>query len=168
MKILTENNKVFEIDTLPNEIDDVQFWVLEYSNEENTDYYTKPLLFLDIFSDMRLDIKVGPYTFQMPKTWNLLCSDKEFGDAEMIPPTSAGFNERGFSAFVLNPLTGFKPEFLPVEVISPLPETKWHVPKLKFGQLLVVPVSDEPNPPCVFITHQKNKVPEVLNIDYLL
>ena len=60
------------------------------------------------------------------------------------------------------------PSYQKIEVVSPLPETKWVTPKLKYGQFLCIPLSDSENSECVFITHQKNnKVPEVINVNYL-
>lgn len=149
-------------------MEDVSFWVLEYTGNDNTDYFVKPLLFLETFSDIRLEIRVGPYSFHMPKDWSILCVDAELGTAEMIQPKMPAFNEKDFTAYALNPLTGFKPDYYPVEVISPLPETKWVFPKLKFGQMLCVPLTQDTNPPCIYITHQKNnKVPEIINMDFV-
>lgn len=105
----------------------------------------------------------------MPKDWSILCVEKELGTAEMLSPKMPGFNEKLFSAFIYNPMTGFKPDYEIIEVISPLPESKWNFPKLKFGQMLCVPLTDEAAPPCVYITHQKNnKVPEVIHLDYIM
>ena len=157
------------MDTIGLEVDDIYFWVLEYTGSESSDFYSKPLLFLENFSDVRLEINIGGHKFHMPKDWSILCVDKELGTAEMIPPKMPGFNEKDFTALTYNPQVGFKPEYLPIEVISPLPDTKWSTPKLKFGQMLCVPLTLDHAPPCVFITHQKNnKVPEVINIDYVL
>ena len=87
MKILTLDNKVFDTDTIGHEItEDIHFCVLEYGNEKNTDFYMKPLLFLETFSDIRLEMKIGDYNFRMPKDWSILCIDKEMGDGEVISP----------------------------------------------------------------------------------
>ena len=168
MKILTLDNMSFDVDTIGTEVDDIYFWVLEYTGNANTDYYAKPLLFLENFSDIRLQVQIGPYLMHMPKDWSLLCVDKELGMGELIPPKMPGFNEKVFTAFVYNPMIGFKPDYEVAAVISPLPETRWSFPKLKFGQLLCVPLTDAHQPPCVFITHQKNnRVPEVIQTEHL-
>lgn len=126
-------------------------------------------MFLETFSDIRLEVRIGAHSFHIPKDWSILCADAELGTAEMLQPKMPAFNEKGFTAFTFNPMTGFKPDYLPIEVITPLPETKWTFPKLKFGQMLCVPLTATENPPCVFITHQKNnKVPEIINMDYVI
>lgn len=170
MKILTQEEGVYELDEIPNEIEDMHFWTLEYVNnsDEDTDYYLNLLLFLDIFTDMRLDIRIGDFYMSMPKSWSILCADKFVGDAEIISPIAPGFNERNFNAFSFNPESGFKPDYLPVEVTSIMPETKWHMPRLKHGQLLAIPITHEPDGFCIYITNQKNyKVPDVLDISFI-
>ncbi len=163
MRILTIENKSLDVDIIGTEVDDLYFWILEYTGQESTDYYCKPLLFLENFSDIRLEVGIGPYNIHMPKDWSLLCVDAELGVGELLPPKMPGFNEKEFKAFVYNPQVGFKPDYLHAEVITPLPETRWVFPKLKFGQLLCVPLTDEEAPPCVYITHQKNnRVPEII------
>jgi len=169
MHMLTLENRSMDVDSIGTDEDNLNFWVLEYTGNDNTDYYAKPLLFLETFSDIRLEVRIGPYSFHMPKDWSILCSDAELGSAELIQPKMPGFNEKQFTAFLYNPMTGFKPEYMVVEVISPLPETKWVFPKLKFGQMLCVPLTHGPAPLCAMITHQKNnKVPEIINMDYVL
>ena len=46
-------------------------------------------------------------------------------------------------------------------------DVKWYAPKLKFGHLLNVPLSDKPNSPCVLFVKEANKLPEVLDISEL-
>ena len=67
MKILTLENSIVETDQLGDEVDDLNFWVLDYSNDANTDYFTKPLLFLESFSDLKLDIKIGNVILSIPR-----------------------------------------------------------------------------------------------------
>ena len=171
MKILTLDSGVFELDEIDDELDEnIHFWVLEYVNnsEEDTDYYLNILLFLDIFTDMKLDIQIGEHKISIPKSWSVLCADKFVGDAEIISPIAPGFNEREFSTFSLNPTDGFKADYLPIEVLAIMPETKWHLPRLENGQLLAIPLSDDPKGDCVYITNQKNyKVPDVLDIRFI-
>ena len=66
----------------------------------------------------------------------------------MLPLTS--INDRGFSVFTLNPLTGFRPEFLKIEIVDVYHEVTWYAPKLRNGQLLAVPLNDTKQPLCAF------------------
>ena len=52
----------------------------------------------------------------MPLDWNVVICDKEIGDPEIIPITQ--LNDRGFNVFIMNPITGFMPNFLPIEIIN--------------------------------------------------
>ena len=45
MKILTVDNTVYEIDNVPDEIDDIRFGVFDTSDPEWMDYYFLPLIF---------------------------------------------------------------------------------------------------------------------------
>jgi hypothetical protein len=74
-------------------------------------------------------------------------------------------NDRGFSAYVFNPINGYKPEWQRVEVINIYQEVKWYVPKLKFGHLLAVPLTTGTEPMCAFFVKETNKIPEVLDLN---
>lgn len=156
---------------MTDNIEETYFWTLKYdaNDETETDYQTNLLMFLDIFTDARIDVKIGDKILHLPKSWNILCADKFVGDAEMISPLSPGFNERDFSAFSLNPQFGFSAKYLPIEVISLMPETKWTLPRMAIGNLLAVPLTDDPKGDCVYITHQQNyKIPEILDIGFIV
>ena len=47
MKILTVENGVYEIDQVPDEVDDIRFGVFDTSDPEWMDYYFLPLIFLE-------------------------------------------------------------------------------------------------------------------------
>ena len=44
MKILTLENRTYELDVLPEEIDDLRFSILDNSDTSDTDYFFIPLL----------------------------------------------------------------------------------------------------------------------------
>ena len=54
MKILTVDNKTYELDDIPEVVDDLRYGVLDYSNPKNVDYYFIPLVFLESFYSPRL------------------------------------------------------------------------------------------------------------------
>ena len=49
MKILTVENDVYEIDHVPDVIDDIRFCVFDTTDPEFMDYYFLPLIFLESF-----------------------------------------------------------------------------------------------------------------------
>ena len=44
MRILTNENQTYDLDFVPEEIEDVRYCVLDYSDKHNADYYFVPLL----------------------------------------------------------------------------------------------------------------------------
>jgi hypothetical protein len=76
-------------------------------------------------------------------------------------------NDRGFTAFAFNPITGYKPEYLDISITNIYSDVKWYAPKLKYGHLLCIPLSDDPNPMCVMFVKEANKIPEVLDLSEL-
>ena len=167
MRVLTIDNSTFDIDEIPDLVDDIRFCVLEIMAADDVDYFFKPLLFLESFNDLKVELKIGIHRIYIPSKWSIICGDKEFGEVEVLPVKQ--INDREFDAFVFNPVKGFRPTFDELEVVNILPETKWFLPKLKFGQLLCLPLTMDVNPPCIYITHQKNnKVPETIQLSELL
>jgi hypothetical protein len=66
--------------------------------------------------------------------------------------------------FTFNPLTSFRPEFFPVEIVDIYQDVKWYFPKLKPGQLLAIPLTEDPEPPCAYFIKDISRQSEV--IDY--
>jgi hypothetical protein len=94
--------------------------------------------------------------------WQMLIGEPDLGDLEVVPLTS--INDRGFSAFAFNPLSSFRPEFFPVEVIDIYQDVKWYFPKLKPGQMLAIPLeSDSVKPLCVYFVKDISRQSEVVN-----
>lgn len=148
---------------LPDEVDDMRFCVLDNSDTKNPDYFYIPLIFLESFNSPALVLNIGPWTLQMPVDWQLLIGEPDLGDLEVVPLTS--INDRGFSAFTFNPISSFKPEFHPVEIVDIYQDVKWYFPKLKPGQLLAVPLESETDKPlCAFFVKDISRQSEV--IDY--
>ena len=102
----------------------------------------------------------------MPVDWHMAVGDIEsFNDLEILPLTS--LNDRGFKAFVFNPITGFLPAFEEIEIVNIYQEVKWYFPKLKFGHILAVPLEDGNDSKCVYFVKETNKIPDVLSTDDL-
>ena len=165
MKILTVDNKSYDLDYVPEEIDDIRYCVLDYSNKNEADYFFVPLVFLEIFNAPAAVLKIGNNMVKMPLDWSLIICEPDVGEPEVVPITS--LNDRGFHAFTFNPITGFLPKFQEVEITNVFQEVKWHFPKLKYGHLLAVPLDDKEGSQCAFFVKETSKIPDVLDTYHL-
>lgn len=164
-KILTVDNTAYNLDMVPEEIEDIRYCVLDYSNPKDADYIFVPLVFLESFNAPAAILKIGDRNVKIPLDWSLVTCDPMIGEPEVLPVTS--LNDRGFKAFVFNPITGFLPSFEEIEIVNIYQEVKWYFPKLKFGHILTVPLTEDANSPCVYFVKETNKIPDVLSTDDL-
>lgn len=163
MRILTLDNTSYEMNEIPDEVEDLRFCVLDNSDPKDPDYFYIPLIFLESFNSPALVLKIGPWTVKMPVDWQLLIGEPDLGDLEVVPLTS--INDRGFKVFTFNPLTSFKPEFHDVEIVDIYQDVKWYFPKLKPGQMLAVPLEEgKEKPLCAFFVKDISRQSEV--VDY--
>jgi hypothetical protein len=162
MKILTLDNKSYDLETLPEEVDDMRFAILDNSNPADPDYHYIPLIFLESFNSPALVLKIGEYITRMPMDWQILIGEPDVGDLEVLPLTS--INDRGFKVFQFNPLSSFRPSVPDIEIVDVYHEVTWYAPKLKNGQMLCVPLNNDPKPECVYFVKDISRNCEV--IDY--
>jgi len=162
MKILTLDNQSYDLDHLPEEVDDMRFAILDNSDPSNPDYHYIPLIFLESFSAPALVLRVGNHTVRMPVDWQVLIGEPDLGDLEVLPLTS--INDRGFKVFQFNPITSFRPSFLDVEIVDVYHDVIWYAPKLRNGQLLAVPLNNDPKPECIYFVKDISRNCEV--VDY--
>lgn len=162
MQILTLENEHFDLNTLPKEIDkDIRYSVLDNSDPKDPDYFFVPLIYLESFSSPAVVLQIGPHQVQMPLEWSMVVGNSEIGDLEVLPLTS--LNDRGFEAFLFNPLSSNRPEFLPVDVINVYQDVKFYFPKLKNGQLLTTPIRKGKEPPCAFFVKEVSRQSETID-----
>jgi hypothetical protein len=162
MNILLLDNIKYNLENLPDEVDDFRFAILDNSNPSNVDYHYIPLIFLESFSAPALVLQIGDCTIKMPVDWQILIGEKDHGDLETLPLTSV--NDRGFSAFEFNPLSSFRPSFQLIEIIDVYHDVTWYAPRLKNGQFLCVPIEDGHKPRCVFFVKEVSRNCEI--VDY--
>ena len=163
MNILTLEHGVFELDTIPEEVDDLRFAVLDNSNPKEPDYHFIPMIFLESFSAPALLLEIGgQHTVKIPVDWKILIGEEDHGDLEVLSITS--INDRDFKAFEFNPLKSYSPTYLPIEIIDVYTEVKWYFPKLKTGQILCVPLTQDPNSPCIYFVKDISKNSEIVDI----
>lgn len=140
----------------------MRFCVFDNSDPNNPDYFFIPLIFLESFSSPALVLKIGEHLIKMPVDWQMLIGEPDFGDLEIVPLQS--LNDRDFKAFVFNPLSSFRPEFLDIDIMDVFTDNKWYFPKLKNGQMLCVPLETKvEKPKCVYFVKDITRNSEVVN-----
>ena len=72
MRILTLDNRSFEMNEIPSEVEDLRFCVLDNSDPKEPDYFYIPLIFLESFNSPALVLKIGEDIIKMPVDWQLL------------------------------------------------------------------------------------------------
>jgi hypothetical protein len=168
MKILTLENQSFSLNNLPDELeDDVQFAVLDNSDPKDADFFFIPLIFLESFNSPAMVMEVNGKEIMMPVDWSMAVGDSTSGnDLEILPLTS--INDRGFEAFLFNPLSSFKFEFGDIKITNFYNDVKWYFPKMKNGQLLAVPIEDGPKPLCAYFVKDISRQCELIDYTSLL
>ena len=79
-KILTVENESYDLDFVPEEIEDIRYCVLDYSNPKEADYIFVPLVFLESFNSPAAVLQVGQLQVKVPLDWSLIVCDPSIGD----------------------------------------------------------------------------------------
>lgn len=168
MNILTLENSSYNLDTIPEKIDeDIRFSVLDNNDPTEPDFFFMPLIFLESFSAPAIDLRINGNQVMMPINWYVAVGCSESGnDLEILPLTS--LNNRGFEAFLFNPLTSYKTYFGNIEIANFYTEIKWYVPRTKPNQLLSVPITQGKNPLCAYFIRDVTRQTETIDYSKIL
>lgn len=168
MQILTLENIPFDLNNLPDEVDDsMRFAVLDNSDPKEPDFFFQPLIFLESFNSPAMVLRIGDDEITMPIDWSIAVGDSSSAcDIEILPLTS--LNDRGFEAFCFNPLSSFRVEFKKIEIVNFYNDVKWYFPKMKNGQLLAVPLNTQPKTLCTYFVKEISRQNELIQLDKIL
>jgi hypothetical protein len=168
MQILTLENKTFPLKSIPDELEEeIRFAVLDNSDPKEPDFFFVPMIFLESFSAPAMVMEINGKEIMMPVDWCIAVGDSEAGnDLEVLPLTS--INDRGFEAFLFNPLSSFKFEFGDIKITNFYSDVKWYFPKVKNGQLLAVPIDDGPEAMCAYFIKDISRQSELIDYTNLL
>lgn len=168
MRILTLENKTYDLNNLPDEIEeDFRFSVLDNSDPSDPDFFFIPLIFLESFSSPAIVLEINGNEILMPVDWHIAVGDSRTGkDLEVLSLTS--LNDRGFEAFLFNPLKSYKADYGLIKVTNFYNDVKWYFPKMKNGQLLSVPLTEDENPLCAFFVKDVSRQTEVIDFCNLI
>jgi hypothetical protein len=162
MRILTPENKPFNLDYIPNEVDDIRYCVFDCSNKHDMDYYFLPLIFLESYTWPAVVLEIGDKSIQMPLDWSIMVCDEAYSNVEIMPLTK--LNDRGFNTMAFNPLKHMVPVPVEVNITNVFADVKWYFPKLKNGNILIVPIEDCDTPRCVLFVKELAKIPDCLEL----
>ena len=87
-------------------------------------------------------------------------------DLEILPLTS--LNDRGFEAFLFNPLKSYQANYSEVKIVNFYNDVKWYFPKVKNNQLLSVPITEGKEPHCAFFVKDISRQCETIDYTELL
>ena len=168
MRILTLENKSFELNDMPEQIEDeIRFAVLDNSDPKETDFFFVPMIFLESFSAPAMVMEINGHEIMMPVDWSIAVGDSESGaDLEVLPLTS--INDRGFEAFLFNPLSSYKFDFAEIKITNFYNDVKWYFPKVKNGQLLAVPLTTKDKSVCAYFIKDISRQSELIDYTNLL
>jgi hypothetical protein len=168
MQILTLDNLSYDLNNLPEEVDEnMRFAVLDNSSPQEPDFFFMPLIFLESFNSPAMVLKIGEEEVTMPLDWSIAVGDPQSScDIEILPLTS--LNDRGFEALCFNPLSSFRVEFKKIEIVNFYNDVKWYFPKMKNGQLLAVPIGQEPKPLCCYVVKEISRQMELIDLSKIL
>jgi hypothetical protein len=126
-----------------------------------------PLIFLESFNSPAMVLKIGKNEIAMPIDWSIAVGDSSCAtDIEILPLTS--LNDRGFEALIFNPLSSFRVEFQPIEIVNFYNDVKWYFPKMKNNQLLATPLSNNEKPDCAYFVKEISRQSEIIQLDKIL
>ena len=168
MQILTLENQTFPLKDIPEELEDeVRFAVLDNSDAKNPDFFFVPMIFLESFSAPAMVMEIGGHEITMPVDWHIAVGDSMSGnDLEVLPLTS--INDRGFEAFLFNPLSSYKFDFAEIKITNLYNDVKWYFPKVKNGQLLAVPLTTKDKSVCAYFIKDISRQSELIDYTNLL
>lgn len=168
MRILTIENQSYDLSRLPDEVvDDIRYTILDNGTPSDPDFYFPPLVYVESFNSPAMVLDVGGHEIAAPIDWCMAVGCQDAGaDVEILPLTS--LNERGFEAFVYNPISGFRHRYHHIEITNVYNDVKWFVPKMKNNQLLAVPLTGGSTPDCIFFIKEVAKQYELIDLHKLL
>jgi len=166
MYILTPENTSLDTSLIPTVTDTLYYCVFDHTQHDDVDYKFPPMVFLEEYTKAAVELKIGNHVIQVPSSWSILLGDEDGSDLEILPVFE--FHGRDFKAFSYNPCEGYMATFLPIEEMNIYQEVKWNVPSLQPAHMLAVPLCGGKNPPCVFFTENKNKLPDVIDIRHMM
>ena len=162
MRILTVENKPYELNHIPGMDEDIRYCVLDCTDPKEIDFYFIPLMLLETFSAPAVVLEIGKYKISVPVDLSMLYCDEEYSDLEVIELIK--FKDKPYFSPIFNPLSHAVPFPEEIYMTDAYSEVKWFVPKLKPGHVLVIPLEDKPKPNCALFVKDANKIQTPIDV----
>lgn len=133
MKILSVENKVIDTDIIRT---DLHYSVLSFKDYKNPDFFFERATAYEQIECASATLQIGDYTLMVPFPWCILVTDFETVDCLPIDSLLG----KSMPAFCLNPVDGYRVEFLTVKLKMIYPNGSFIIPALGNKDMLVVPV----------------------------
>jgi hypothetical protein len=160
--ILSETNDAVSLSRSVRNRADLHFTVLDFS--DGVDFACHPVLFIERNRTPRAKVAIGRFTTILPVDWFILIGDREHGTADLVTVREA--IERRIDAIVLNPWRDRLASFAPITMHGSARE--FISPKMPKRNLLVLPLSRSPHPPCVFVARDATYFNEPIEVADLI
>ena len=134
MKVLTNENKCVDTDVVRTEL---YYSVLSFKDYKNPDFYMEKVTAYEQIECSSASIMVGDYSLVVPFPWCVLVTDFETVDCLPIDNLLG----KSMPALVLNPIDGYRIEFMKVKLKMIYPSGSFIIPALGNKDMLVVPLS---------------------------
>lgn len=144
MRILTTDNKPFELNQIVQNINDLYYAAIDANDAKSPDFMFHKLYMFTSYEHPSVELQIGEFAVEVPLNWKILTGHPDEGLLELVNIEDLlGFE---YKAFVSNPLHGFVPSFLDIKIKKAYPSnTRWFVPKLEKKNILAIPIGEESN-----------------------
>lgn len=133
MKILTSDNKTIDTDVVRTEL---HYSVLSFKDYKNPDFFFEKATSYEQIECASASLMIGNFNLVVPFPWCILVSDFETIDCLPID----GLLGKSMPAFCLNPIDGYRIEFMKVKLKMIYPSGTFIIPVLGNKDMLVVPL----------------------------
>lgn len=158
IKLLSNDGEIIDMNKINTNVENF-YCYLDWSDPKDVDFKFNLLDMLIQESWPVAVLEIGNSTIQLPLNWKIAVADRNCEYIEMIEITE--LRKRPFSAFGFDPLHGFYPEFLPINLVDRYPSVDFLWPFMKNHQLLAYPINNKSS---IFICPPEIKIPDMLDI----
>jgi hypothetical protein len=135
VKILNENNVAIDPDVCrPPTV--TYCSVLSFSDFKNPDFYFREITSYEQIECASASLTIGAFSLVVPFPWCILVTD--FDTVDCLPIEN--LNGRSMPGFCLNPIDGYRAEYLTVKLKMMYPSGTFIIPMLGNKDMLVVPL----------------------------
>lgn len=132
MRILSHENRIVDTDV---ERSNLHYSVLSFKDYKNPDFFFEQATAYEQIECASATLQIGDSTLMVPFPWCILVSDFETVDCLPIDALLG----KSMPAFCLNPIDGYRVEFLIVKLKMIYPSGTFVIPVLGNKDMLVVP-----------------------------